>query len=112
VRDSRKAVIFLADNRIPVYEGDIIKLFVSENNETRFRWYPRSCDYRTPDKTRLGGKQNYLRLKPGEYASLEYTKRLALMSRPDKETHIYRITPEKRKPLLRLPPRGLPFRQA
>jgi hypothetical protein len=111
MRDSRKAVIFLADNRIPVYEGDIVKVFIPEENHTDARCYPRSGDYKTPDKTRLKGKSKYYRLKPNEYASLENTSRLVFMPGPDENTRIYRVAPEKRKPLLRLPLRGLPFRR-
>jgi hypothetical protein len=111
MRDSRKAVIFLADNLIPVYEGDVVKVFIPEEDNPEARWYPRSGDYKTPDETRLTGKQNYLRLKPNEYALLENAKRLVLMLQPNEKTYIYRVAPEKRRPLLRLPRRGLPFRR-
>jgi hypothetical protein len=112
MRDSRKAVLFLADNRIPVYEGDLVKVFISEKDEEEVHWYPRSYDHKRPDETRLTGRSKYRRLKPNEYESLGNSKRLSLMLRPNERIRIYRVAPEKRKPLLRLPPRGLPFRWA
>ncbi|MDR0388081.1 MAG: hypothetical protein LBH57_08595, partial [Treponema sp.] len=75
-------------------------------------WYPRSCDYRTPDVTRLGGRSKYFYLDQHEYASLKNINRLTLILQPTDRIHIYRIDPEKRKPLLRLPVRGLPPRWA
>jgi hypothetical protein len=103
MRNNRKAALFLTDKRIPVYEGDIVKVFVSKDGRTNIRWHPRSCDYKGPDKTRLAGKSKCIRLKLSEYALLENTKRLRLILRPNECVHIYRIAPEKRKPLLRLP---------
>jgi hypothetical protein len=108
MRNNRKAALFLTDNRIPVYEGDTIKVFVSKEGMTKICWYPRSCDFKAPDKTRLTGHPNYLRLEPNEYALLETTKRLALIAQPSDRIHIYRVTPEKSKPLLKVPVRGLP----
>jgi hypothetical protein len=108
--NNRKAAMFLTDNRIPVYEGDILKVFVSKNGRTKVRWYPRSCDYKEPDRTRLAGKSKYIRLEPREYAPLESAQRLTLILRPTERVRIYRVVPEKRKPLLRLPVWGLPPR--
>ena len=110
MRNNRKAALFLTDNRIPVYEGDIIKVFISKDGKASVHWYPRSCDYKTPDQTRLRRKSKYLRLEQNEYASLENTKRLTLVLQPTERIHIYQAAPEKRKPLLRLPIRGLPPR--
>jgi hypothetical protein len=110
MRNNRKAAMFLTDNRIPVYEGDIIKVFVSKSGKTSVRWYPRSCDYKRPDQTRLEGKSKYLRLEQNEYAALESTGRLKTVPRPDDRTLIYQVAPEKRKRLLRRPVWGLPPR--
>jgi hypothetical protein len=111
MRNNRKAALFLTDNRIPVYEGDIVKVFTSKAGKTSVHWHPRSCDYKTPDTTRLRGKPKYFSLGQNEYALLESTKRLALILRPTDRIHIYRVVPEKRKPLLRLPLWGLPPRR-
>jgi hypothetical protein len=112
MRNNRKAAMFLTDNWIPVYEGDIIKTLISKGGKTAVHWYPRSCDYKTPDTTRLGGKAKYLCIEPNEYAVLEKAKRLALILCPAERIHIYRVSPEKRKPLVRLPLWGLPPRWA
>jgi hypothetical protein len=85
-------------------------MFFSKNGRTNIRWHPRSCDYKGPDTTRLAGKSNFFRLKLSEYALLENTGRLTLILRPAEQVHIYRIAPEKRKPLLRPPLWGLPPR--
>jgi hypothetical protein len=106
MRNNRKAALFLTDNQIPVYEGDIIKVFISKEDRTGIHWYPRCCDYKTPDMTRLGGKSKYFCLEQNEYAALENTRRLKLILEPTGRIHIYRVAPEKRKPLLRLPIRG------
>jgi hypothetical protein len=79
MENNRKAALFLTDDRIPVYEGDIVKVFISKEGKTSVRWHPRSCDFKTPDQTRLRGKSKYLRLEQNEYASLENTKRLTLV---------------------------------
>jgi hypothetical protein len=100
--------MFLTD--IPVYEGDIVKVFVSKNGKTNIHWHPRFCDYKSSDTTRFAGKPKFIRLEPSEYALLENTGRLTLILRPAEQVHIYRIAPEKRKPLLRLPVWGLPPR--
>jgi hypothetical protein len=110
MRNNRKAALFLKDNRIPVYEGDIVKVFVSKGGRTNIHWHPRSCDYKEPDTTRLTGKSKYIRLEPSEYALLENAERLTLILQPTEKIHIYRVAPEKRKPLLRLPVWGLPPR--
>jgi hypothetical protein len=110
MRNNRKAALFLTDNQIPVYEGDIVKVFVSKEGKTLVHWHPRSCDYKTPDITRLRGKSKYFCLGQTEYASLENSKRLTPILQPADRIHIYRVTPEKRKPLLRLPIWGLPPR--
>jgi hypothetical protein len=110
MRNNRKAALFLTDNLIPVYEGDIIKTLVSKEGKTSIHWYPRCCDYKTPDATRLRGRSKYLRLEPNEYASLESAQRLKIVLRPTDCIHIYQVTPEKRKPLLHIPIRGLPPR--
>jgi hypothetical protein len=110
MRNNRKAVLSLTDNRIPVYEGDMVKVFISRGGKTSIHWYPQCCDYKTPDQTRLRGRSKYLCLEQNEYASLESTQRLKIMLRPTDRIHIYRVMPEKRKPLLRLPIRGLPQR--
>jgi hypothetical protein len=110
MKNNRKAALFLTDNQIPVYEGDILKVFVSKDGAANIHWYPRSCDFKTPDTTRLRGKSKYLCLDQNEYAVLESSRRLKLILEPAEGIHIYRITPEKRKPLLRLPIRGLPPR--
>jgi hypothetical protein len=102
--------MFFTDNRIPVYEGDIIKMLISKDDTVSVHWYPRSCDYKTPDTTRLRGKSKYHCLEQNDYALLESAKRLALILRPADRIHIYRVAPEKRKPLLRIPIRGLPPR--
>jgi hypothetical protein len=73
MRNKRKAALFLTDNRIPVYEGDIVKVFTSK---TGVHWHPRSCDYKTPDTTRLRGKPKYLSLGQNEHVLLESTQRL------------------------------------
>jgi hypothetical protein len=110
MRNNRKAALFLTDNQIPVYEGDIVKVFVSKEGKISVHWHPRSCDYKTPDITRLRGKSKYYRLEPHEYTAMESAKRLVLMLQPTENIHIYRVAPEKRKPLLRVPVRGLPPR--
>jgi hypothetical protein len=110
MRNNRKAALFLTEDHIPVYEGDIIKVFISKEGAASVHWHPRSCDYTSPDTTRLRGKSKYYRLEPHEYATLESAKRLVLMLQPAEHIHIYRVAPEKRKPLLRLPVRGLPPR--
>ena len=110
--NNRKAALFLTDDRIPVYEGDIIKVFTSKEGKTNIHWHPRSCDYKTPDTTRLRGKSKYLCFEQNEYAALESIKRLTLMLHPTERIQIYQVAPEKRKPLLRLPIRGLPPRWA
>jgi hypothetical protein len=110
MRNNRKAALFLTDNQIPVYEGDIVKVFTSKEGKTNIHWYPRSCDYKTPDTTRLRGKSKYICLEQNEYAALESLKRLTLILQPTDRIHIYQAAPEKRKPLLRLPMRGLPPR--
>jgi hypothetical protein len=110
MKNNRKAALFLTDNRIPVYEGDMVKALVSKEGKTSIHWSPRCCDYKTPDTTRLRGRSKYLCLEQNEYASLESTQRLKIMLRPTDRIQIYRVMPEKRKPLLRLPIRGLPQR--
>jgi hypothetical protein len=110
MRNNRKAALFLTDNQIPVYEGDLIKTLVSKKGTASVHWYPRSCDYKTPDITRLRGKPKYYCLELNEYALLENAKRLALILSPTDRVRIYRVVPEKRKPLLRLPLWGLPPR--
>jgi hypothetical protein len=110
MRNNRKAALFLTDNRMPVYEGDIVKVFVSKGGRTNIHWHPRFCNYKSSDKTRIVGKSKYIRLEPSEYTLLENTGRLTLMLCPNERTHIYRIAPEKRKPLLLLPVWGLPPR--
>jgi hypothetical protein len=112
MRNNRKAALFLTDKQIPVYEGDIIKVFISKEGTANIHWYPRCCDYKTPDTTRLGGRSKYLCLDKNEYASLESIKRLTLIPQPADRIHIFRVAPEKRKPLLRTPRRGLPPRWA
>jgi hypothetical protein len=111
MRNNRKAALFLTDNRMPVYEGDIVKVFVSKEGKISVHWHPRSCDYKAPDITRLRGKSKYLSLGQTEYASLENSKRLTLILQPTGRIHIYRVAPEKRKPLMRVPVRGLPPRR-
>jgi hypothetical protein len=106
MRNNRKAALFFTDKRIPVYEGDMVKVFFSKRGKKRVHWYPRSCDYRTPDITRLGGRANYVCLDHNEYAALETIKRLTLILQPTERTHIYRVAPEKREPLLRFPAQG------
>jgi hypothetical protein len=108
MRNNRKADMFLTDNQLPVYEGDMVKVFISKEGKISVHWYPRSRDFKTPDKTRLGGNLKYLRLEQDEYVSLENNKRLALMLQPTERIQIYRVAPERREPLLRLPIRGLP----
>jgi hypothetical protein len=110
MRNNRKAAMLLTDNQIPVYEGDIVKVFTSKESKTSIHWYPRCCDYKTPDTTRLNGKPKYFRLDQNEYAALESSKRLTLILQPANRIQIYRVAPEKRKPLLRLSIRGLPPR--
>jgi hypothetical protein len=110
MRNNRKTVMFLTDNQLPAYEGDIVKVFISEEGRTSVHWYPRSCNFKTPDKTRLTGTQKYLCLEQNDYAVLESTRRLKIVREPADRIHIYRVMPEKRKPLLRLPMRGLPPR--
>jgi hypothetical protein len=110
MRNNRKAALFLTDNQIPVYEGDIVKVFVSKAGKTLVHWHPRSCDYKTPDITRLRRKSKYFCLEQNEYAALESTRRLKIVLQPTDRIHIYQVTPEKRKPLLRVPIRGLPPR--
>ena len=110
MRNNRKAALFLTDDRIPVYEGDIIKVFTSKEGKTGVHWHPRSCDYKAPDTTRLRGKSKYICLEQNEYAALENIKRLTLMLQPTERIYIYQVAPEKRKPLLRLPIQGLPPR--
>jgi hypothetical protein len=34
MKNNRKAALFLTDNRIPVYEGDIVKVFISRKGVT------------------------------------------------------------------------------
>jgi hypothetical protein len=111
MRNNRKAAVFLTDDQIPVYEGDILKVFISKDGKTNIHWHPRSCDYKTHDTTRLRRKSKYFSLDQNEYAVLEHTRRLKPILEPADRIHIYRVTPEKRKPLLRFPRRGLPPRR-
>jgi hypothetical protein len=110
MRNNRKAALFLTDNRIPVYEGDMVKVLISKEGKTSVHWYPRCCEYKTPDQTRLRGRLKYLCLEQNEYALLESIQRLKSVLRPTDRIHIYQVTPEKRKPLLRISIRGLPPR--
>jgi hypothetical protein len=110
MRNNRKAALFLTDDRIPVYEGDIVKVCTSQEGTAGVHWHPRSCDYKTPDKTRLRGKSKYIRLEPHEYALLESINRLTLVLQPTERIQIYQVAPEKRKPLLRIRVWGLPPR--
>jgi hypothetical protein len=112
MRNNRKAAMFLTDRRIPIYEGDIVKVFISKAGKTIVHWHPRSCDYKTPDTTRLRGKQKYHCLSQNEYALLESAERLKIVLQPTDRIHIYRVAPEKRRPLLRFYIRGLPPRWA
>jgi hypothetical protein len=112
MRNNRKAALFFTDKRMPVYEGDMIKVFFSKKGKRSVRWYPRSCDYRTPDMTRLSGRAKYVSLDQNEYAALETIERLTLLLQPTERTRIYRVGPEKRNPLLRVPARGLAPRWA
>ena len=108
--NNRKAALFLTDDRIPVYEGDIVKVCTSKEGTTSIRWHPRSCDYKSSDTTRLRGKSKYIRLEPHDYASLESTTRLTLVLQQTERIQIYQVAPEKRKPLLRHRIWGLPPR--
>jgi hypothetical protein len=45
MKNNRKAVIVLTHNRIPVYEGDIVKVFFSKDGTANIHWYPKSCDF-------------------------------------------------------------------
>ncbi|MDR2019946.1 MAG: hypothetical protein LBQ14_04185 [Treponema sp.] len=110
MRNNRKAALFLTDNQLPVYEGDIVKVLIAKDGRTNIYWHPRSCDFKTPDITRLRGKSKYLRLGQNEYAVLESAQRLTIVLEPADTIYIYRVTPERRHPLLRFSVRGLPPR--
>ena len=109
MKNNRKATLFLTDNQIPVYEGDIIKVFTSKEGKTGVHWHPRSCDYKAPDTTRLRGKSKYICLEQNEYAALENIKRLTLMLQPTERIYIYQVAPIARLLLLIMPMRLLPI---
>jgi hypothetical protein len=107
MRENRKALMFLTDDRIAVYEGDIITEFISGKGDVIIRWYPKSCDFKHPDESRIKTKSKYRNLDRNEYVLLEKTGRLKLFLQPNLQARVCRVAPEKRKPLLRLPLRGL-----
>jgi hypothetical protein len=37
MRNNRKAAFFFTDNRIPVYEGDMVKVLISKEGKTSIR---------------------------------------------------------------------------
>jgi hypothetical protein len=107
MRENRKALMFLTDGLIAVYEGDIITMFISGKGNAVIRWYPKSPDFKKPDRARLGRKSKYRRLDGKGYDLLVKTGRLKPFPLQGCREGVYRVGSAKRKPLLRLPLRGL-----